>query len=626
MALGLAHPDDAIDLLHDAGTRGRTSSQAKTEELSELMRQAREAIQQSRLVNLKPILPVLLQLKGKPFTLDDHFVFEPFFATHCPRNICEKCGRQVAKSTSAAAQGVVQSSCLEYFNTLYVTPLYEMIRRFSSNYVRGFIEQSPVKSLFVDTACYNNVLQRSFITNSTMFFSFAFLDVDRTRGLNCDKIHYDEYQDFDPAFPAIIRETMSGSKQWGFQQFTGTPKTFDGPLEGSWLSSSQAEWCIKCEACNHWNVPALAHDLEKMMGPLMVRREISEASPGCVCAKCARPIFPRTGRWVHANPELRYKYAGYHIPQIIMPMHYADREKWMILQGKRQGFGNTPINVFYNEVCGESYDAGAKLITITDLKRAATLGPNGEVARVHEHLDDYIHRVLAVDWGGGGEDEISFTTAALVCMLPDGKIHVPYGWRSLTPHDHNLEAERLLKLMVAFRCTHLAHDFNGAGDVRETLMVNAGLDNRRSIPITYVRAASGPIMRRVPYNERTQQREHYRVDKNRSLQQLALLVKFRHVRFFQYDYRGEEQQGLLHDFLSLVEDRVESRTGLEIQTVIQNKKIGPDDFAQAVNMGCCALFHRVQRWPDLAVVAKMAVPQEALESMHPLSAVDWSDT
>jgi hypothetical protein len=597
-----------------------------TDEMAEMVHQAREALSRTKLRSLAPLLPLLLNLKGEPFTLDDHFVFEPFFATHCPRNIVEKCGRQVAKSTSAAAQGVIQSACLKFFNTLFVTPLYEAIRRFSGNYVRGFIEQSPVKSLFVDSACYNNVLQRSFITQSTMHFSFAFLDCDRTRGLNCDKIHYDEYQDFDPSFPAIICETMSGSKLGGFQQFTGTPKTHDGPLEGAWLRSSQAEWCIKCQACGHWNIPSIHHDLEKMLGPLIVKRKISEESPGIICAKCQRPIFPRTGHWVHANKALRYKYAGYHIPQIIMPMHYADPEKWAILQGKRQGFGNTPINVFWNEVLGESYDTGAKLITITDLKRAGTLGPNGEIARVRKAIEenDYIHQVLAVDWGGGGEDEISFTTVALVCMLPDGRIHIPFGWRSLTPHDHNLEAERILKLMVAFNCSHIVHDFNGAGDVRETLIVNSGLDSRRSMPITYIRAASGPIMRRIPYNPRTQQREHYRVDKNRSLQQLALLIKFRYIRFFEYDYKGVEQPGLLHDFLSLVEDRVDSRTGLEIQTVIQNKVIGPDDFAQAVNMGVCALFHRVQRWPNLSQITKMEVPESVTRKMHPVDA-SWGD-
>lgn len=624
MSTAVTTPNQAIDL-SKVMARGIGKAAERLPHALEMLRNIQQAISQGRLVNLRPILPALFNLKGDPYTLQDHFPFEPFFATHCPRQIVEKCARQVSKSTSAAAQGITQSACIPFFNTLFVTPLYEMIRRFSGNYVRGFIEQSPVRALFVDSTCYNNVLQRSFLSQSTMHFSFAFLDADRTRGLNCDKIFYDEFQDLDPSFPAIIRETMSGSRKWGFEQFSGTPKTHDGPLESRWLGSSQAEWVIKCTSCNYWNIPSLAHDLERMLGPYLPRREISEAKPGCVCAKCGRPVYPRTGRWLHANPELRYKCAGYHIPQIIMPMHYADREKWMILQGKRQGFGNTPINVFMNEVLGESYDRGAKLITITDLKRAATLPPNNQIAQVRERLGDYIDRVIAVDWGGGGEEEISFTTVALVCMLPDGTIHVPYGWRSLTPHDHNLEAERILKLMAAFKCQFVAHDYNGTGSIRETLLVNSGLSTKQLIPITYVRAGLGPMMRWIPENERTKQRAHYRLDKARSLMQLSLLVKFRQVQFFAYDYKGVDQQGLLHDFLSLVEDNVESRTGLDVHTIIHNSVVGPDDFAQAVNYGACALFHRRRKWPDLAAVTALQAPPEALRTMHPLESVSWED-
>ena len=100
------------------------------------------------------------------------------------------------------------------------------------------------------------------------------------------------------------------------------------------------------------------------------------------------------------------------------------QEKWKILLGKRQGVGHTAPYMFYNEVCGESFDTGARLITQSD----AVLG-----------------------------------------MLPDGRIHVIYGWRSLTPHLHNEEARYLLHLAQAFRCSHIVHDYGGAGAVRETL-------------------------------------------------------------------------------------------------------------------------------------------------------------
>jgi hypothetical protein len=577
-------------------------------------RKASAYIQKGGVSTLAPMLPWLLNLRGEPYTIKDHFPFEPFFSVGLPRNVLLKTGRQVSKSTSLAAKGAVQAACIPYFNRLYVTPLYEMIRRFSTNYVRPFVDTSPIRNLLVSSSTTGNVLQRSFRNNSQMYFSFAFLDADRTRGLPCDAVSYDEVQDLDGSFIPIIRETMSASK-YGLSEYAGTPKTLDGTVETLWLDSSQAEWGIRCEACNYWNIPSLEFDLLKMIGPEKVNREISERYPGIVCAKCERPAYPRSGRWIHKFPDLRGSFPGYHVPQIIMPMHYADEEKWMLLLSKRAGIGNTPIHVFYNEVCGESYDMGARLITQTDLRRAATLHDND----VHEALKTvgkYVYRILAVDWGGGGEDEISFTTAAVIGMLPGGKFEVIYGWRSLTPHLHNEEARYLLHLAQQFRCFRIIHDYSGAGAIRETIIVNAGWPADAIIPVQMVRAASGPIMRWIPENHNTGQRSYYRLDKPRSLTLTCDLIKFGYVKFFKYDYQGVGRSGLLHDFLSLVEDRVQSKHGVDLYTVIRNARIGPDDFAQAVNIGLCGLCYYRNDWPSVASLAAIEANRSVIRDIE----------
>src|SRR5690606_11353452 len=86
-----------------------------------------------------------------------------------------------------------------------------------------------------------------------------------------------------------------------------------------------------------------------------------------------RPIFPRQGHWLHRYPQRRWTFAGYHVPQIIMPLHYARRDKWAELLAKREGWGNTSRNVFYNEVLGESVDTGQKLVSETELRAASVL-------------------------------------------------------------------------------------------------------------------------------------------------------------------------------------------------------------------------------------------------------------
>lgn len=598
----------------------RTPDDAQAQQLKDLC----QSLLLSGLPTLAPLLPALLRLKGKPYNLMQHFPFEPFFNTFMPRNLILKTGRQVSKSTSLAAQGVVIANCIPFFNTLYVTPLFEMIRRFSNNYVRGFIEESPVKNLWTSSTTSSNVLQRSFTNKSNMFFSYAFLDADRTRGLNCNKIAFDEVQDLDETFIPIIRETMSGSPYGDILQYAGTPKTLDNTIEKLWQRSSQAEWVIQCPRCKYENVPCMSHDLDDMIGPVVA--DIGPNRPGTICAKasCRMPLDPRRGRWIHAYPDKITTFAGYHVPQIIMPMHYGNYDKWRDLVGKKEGMFGTPANVFYNEVCGESYDVGSKLVTLTELQSAASLHPNTIEAAMTAGVGQYYRRILAVDWGGGGEEETSFTTYAVLGMLPDGEIHCLYGYRSLTPHDPVREARICLELVGQFGCSHIVHDYNGAGSFREKYIIDAGFNYDRVIPIWYVPTASQSIMRLVPATD-NHPRDHYRVDKARSLVLTCSQIKTQRLKFFQYDYSGDEDTGLIRDFLALVEDKVAGRAGRDMYKIIRQQNC-TDDFAQAVNMGCCALWYMTSSWPNAALLDRYRISEDVIRSMEP-SAGDrlWDD-
>ena len=72
-----------------------------------------------------PLLPLLLNLDGKPYSLDDHFPFESIFRTFLPQKTLLKTARQVSKSTSLASKNLIVANAIEYFKILFVTPLYE---------------------------------------------------------------------------------------------------------------------------------------------------------------------------------------------------------------------------------------------------------------------------------------------------------------------------------------------------------------------------------------------------------------------------------------------------------------------------------------------------------------------
>jgi hypothetical protein len=598
---------------------------------------AQHYLRKGRVATLRPILPAMLALKGQPYQLKDHFPFEPFFRTRMARTTLLKTGRQVSKSTSLAAQGIIFSNSIPYFSTLYVTPLYEMIRRFSHNYVGDFLKTSPVKTLFLGAKNANSVLQREFRNGSKMYFSFAFLDADRTRGIPADKNVIDEVQDMNYEFLDIIHETLSGSK-WGIKQYAGTPKSLDNTIQKLWTDSSQAEWIIKCmtAGCGYFNVPCVTHDLEAMIDER--RRAISEAEPGVVCAKCRKPLNPRRdGRWVHAFRERRWSFAGYHVPQIIMPMHYANAVKWGVLVGKYQGKGNTPKNVFFNEVCGESYDVGSKLVTQTDLQQACTLGWGNNVEEAEKHLGSYLFKILAVDWGGGGgrlrsssgskgaeqRERTSFTTLAVLGMRPDGKMDVIWGYRSLKTHDHIYEARLILAALRRFKCSHFAHDYNGAGAAREVLLTQSGFPVDNIIAMAYHPSARKNI---VNFHAATDDhpRNWYSVDKSRSLQMTCDMIKYGLLRFFNWDHITADDPGLISDFLALIEEKVSMRIGTDVYVITKNPNAS-DDFAQAVNLGAMALCYLSGKWPDLASANRLILPDEILRYCQPQSQPDWDD-
>lgn len=568
------------------------------------------------ITSLQGFLPAFLQLNGKPYSLHDHFPFGPLYNLKMPKTTVVIAGRQTSKSTNIAGTSTIFCGAWPNFRILHVTPLYEQIRRFSNNYVRPFIDTSPIRSLWKGLGTDNSVLQRTFKNGSMMLFSFCLLDCDRIRGISCDSIKIDEAQDFDPDHVPIVKEAMSHS-DFELMTFAGTPKSLDNPLYGYWSRSSQAEWMIPCRHCNAENIPSREYHVDKMLGPL--HDFISEKCPGIVCYKCRKPLDPRppNGRWMHKYPDRRWQYAGYHIPQIILPLHYSRPDKWAELLAKKEGAGNMSTHRFYNEVLGESVDAGQKLVTETELKKAASLpwknNPNSIAPAATARLPHYKGKVLAVDWGGGGEEEVSFTALALLGLTPDNKIDCLWGKRLVLSIDHLREAKECWHWLRAFRADLLAHDYTGAGIVRETVLVQAGFGLERVMPIQYVRAASSGLIKHIPATI-LHDRAHYRLDKTRSLLYTCQAIKTGLLRFFEWDKKDADNPGLLNDFLALVEEKVESRTAGDIYTITRNTTL-TDDFAQAVNIGCAALWHTFQCWPDFARAAAIGrVSQHQVET------------
>jgi hypothetical protein len=266
---------------------------------------------------------------------------------------------------------------------------------------------------------------------------------------------------------------------------------------------------------------------------------------------------------------------------------------------------------FHNEVLGESADMGIKLITITDIKNASVLGPN-----VFEKAVDNIRRckvvALGVDWGGGGVDEVSYTTLAIVGLNPiTGNCECHYCQRFNLGMTHDQEAKALLDFFRECGCQFFAHDYGGSGSVRETLMIQAGLPLNRIMGFTYVRAAARDIVVYVP-PARGEIRGYHSLDKARSLVLQAVCLKSKLILLPQFDTAKD----VTCDLLALMEDKHNTPAGSDVYLIRRQPKL-PDDFAHALNYACMAIWHTEGRYPDLSMVQDIKLTEAQLNFASP---------
>jgi hypothetical protein len=560
-----------------------------------------------RIDSLLP-LTSLLRLRGKPYTLKDHFPFEPLFRRNLPKRTLYKCGRQVAKSTSIASSGVLRCASQPYMSLLYITPLSTQIRRLSSLYVKQFINHSAIKDLLIDQHCVQTVYLREFLNSSLIHFSFAFLDVERVRGIMADWIDFDEVQDMDYDYIPIILECMSASKL-GLSCYTGTPKSLDNTIEALWNDSSKAEWITKCEACGYFNTSGINYDLAKMIGKDTV-----------VCAKCSKPIQPRNGHWHHFQEPARDEKGiarglmyGYHVPQVIMPMHYEDPEKWRELTAKSEGRMGYDKAKYFNEVLGESCDVGVTLVSETDIRKASALGgTKNEFMEACRHLAKCKFRVMGIDWGGGGAEAVSFTVVTLLGLnVAKQRIDCYYCERLPISMARDMEISTILDYFRRSSCHFIAHDYGGSGDVREAILIQAGMPTDRIVNVGYVTAPTRNIFYwSAPVHGEI--RGYFALDKTRSLVLQAYCLKGGLIALPEY----ESSKDVTRDMLNLIEERKEVPRASDLVLIRRRPKFA-DDFAHALNFGCAAIWHKEQKWPDLTVLKNLQLTQEQLTFAKP---------
>lgn len=549
-------------------------------------------------LSVSSILQLLFKFEGKPLaTSSKFFLHDPFYkiGRFRPRRTVIKGSRQIGKSIMLTTAGMLDMAMGDYFNVVYAFPQKEQAAWFSNNYFQPIAKDSPLTRGMIQNK--DNVLQRGFANGGAAFFRYIGDSADRARGAKADECMVDEVQGHDLDAVDVLLASMSASPH-KLIKYTGTPKTFDNPLQQLWEQSSQATWCIPC-GCGKLNICNVDNDLLKMLGKETL-----------ICAKCGNKVNSYSGFYEHKYSDRQMLFAGYHMPQPVFPIHYDDPLAWSVLL---DCIKVKPTYYWMNELLGESYDSGTKLVTEANLREASIVEyttPENFPTR------DYMFTSLGIDWGGKGketvkdsEEFISNTAMALGGIRTDGRIEIKYLTRTPYSMDYTQEAEMARSIVNATTVDMVASDNGGAGDLREHVLKSAGVPGEMIIPFTYTNhSATRPIIFWEPPSAQVAgrgARASYSLHKTRALTLLIEGLKRGWILFPKYDM----VHGELSDFLALYEETRDTPTGGSNRLIRRQSK-KTDDVCHAICFCCMSLFYRSALWPDFAEDLVGDMPQQ----------------
>jgi len=519
-----------------------------------LLSEMKKKVKNGEKLRRSDMLPALFKIQGKPFSLENFPQFRALYDEPYAPNLIFMCGRQVGKTVNLARYETLNCLQIPHFQVLYVAPLQSQAQRYSSLYLRESIHscvlaremQNPKNAQPDSGPIIKAVGHQAFLTGAGIQMTYAKTSADRARGIYADEIDCDELQDHLVDNVAVIMQSLTQS-EWGLRRYTGTAKTMDNTIEHYWQKSSMSEWVIKCEGCNHWNIPNKDGKIYEM---------VQAQGPSCV--KCGKLLDVFKGQWIAAHPDRVYWFPGYHIPQVVVPEIANNQSKWYEMRDKVK---TMPESTVYQEVFGISSSLGARLITQEDINKCSTL-PTPD--KLQKKVKEYVATIGGVDWGIA--EQTSFTVHTVIGVKPDGKIHVLWAKRYV-----GFDTDTLLKDIAQthryYRCQLLCAD-HGVGFAQNTL-----LSHRFGLPVVQMQYSRQK--RLLSYNP-VQNYPRWVVDKVTALELLFFAIRYGHIFFPpQADFK-KFTDDLLSPFQVMT-----GATGME-SVVFTRNPAAADDFCHAL--------------------------------------------
>jgi hypothetical protein len=297
---------------------------------------------------------------------------------------------------------------LPKFRSLYIAPKADQVKTYA-NRLRELEQAFRFKN--VDYKFRQNLQYKEYPNGSVIQLINVDTQSSSARGMSTDELLYDEYQNFDLSFEPEIDEIQRASEM-PVTIYAGTSLTTDTALEAKYETSSQGVWVMKCDSCNHENVPLPEDGVMDMIRP-----------EGCCCCKCDAILDVTRGHFVHMDQDaFKMGKYGFHIPQIIVPAVVNNKLRWDEIYRKKN---EQDPRKFFQENLGIPTQEGEREITENDLRRCCTLGADPERWVRAAQENRYLGVFSGCDWGGSDYDQssktkLSYTVHVILGLTRDG--------------------------------------------------------------------------------------------------------------------------------------------------------------------------------------------------------------
>jgi hypothetical protein len=511
--------------------------------------------------------------------------------------------RQIAKSTSFCCRQQLNARFLPGFKSLYLAPRNQQLETYQ-NKMREIEHAMSGFNKKRDPDLRKNLGYKEFLNGSTIEMVYVLTTASPVRGKSADELLYDETQDFDPDLEIEVAEIQSASP-FPVTIYAGTSLDTNTMLEKKWSDSSQGLWLMKCDHCNHYNIPLPEHKVLDMIQP-----------NGPSCVKCSRPVNVRDGQFVHSYPNLvSAGRKGFHIPQIIVPSVVNNPIRWARIYENKLKHGGS--RKFLQEILGIAVEEGEREITIKNLRDICVLGRDIEALHRKAKENRYDFVVSGADWGGSDyipaqHIKISTTVHAILGVTSDRKLDILH-LRRYSGMNYDDIVGDMLRNHENLRGRFMASDF-GVGAVYNS-KIREKIPPEKHLIFGYV----GPASDLVAEPKGAHIYNQWSLNKTESISLTYEAVRTQRIRCFAWEYAEE----YLSDFLNLFRapgEKSSSGQGSGATTFIyRSHPSKPNDTLMAINYGymLAKILMREPMFADMSVKLRLEQTlQSDMNYMH----------